>query len=100
MEQSKRRVHILEAHEEHLATDSSKPLEAAIARIFIRRDASRRSLQILEDFLRRSAVGDYAIGVAGSARAGYWSTVDVTDIRDLDRIRTELRHLVDGWRLL
>jgi hypothetical protein len=80
--------------------DETPPLQGAIARLFIRRDASSQSLQDIEAFLKKAAVGEYAIGQAGSIRSGYWPTIDVTNRRDLDRVRAKARHLIDGWKEL
>ena len=73
--------------------DDDEPLiDGAIARVFIRRDASTRSLR------RRSATGAYAVGRAGSPRSGYWTTVDIEMRSDLDQLRAKARRLIDGWR--
>ena len=82
-----------------MARDGEEPsIKGAIARVFIRRDASVRSLRRLALCLKRSATGAYAMGKAGSARSGYWSTIDLVDRRDLDRLRVKARRLIDGWR--
>jgi hypothetical protein len=73
-------------------------IEGAIARVFIRRDASNRSLRRLARCLKRSAAGAYAMGQVGSARSGYWSTIDLADRRDLDQLRIKARRLIDGWK--
>jgi hypothetical protein len=73
-------------------------IDGAIARVFIRRDASTRSLRRLALYLKRSAAGAYALGQVGSARSGYWSTIDLVDRRDLDRLRIKARRLIDGWK--
>lgn len=73
-------------------------IDGAIARVFIRRDASTRSLRRLALCLKRSAVGAYAVGKVGSARSGYWSTIDLVDRRDLDQLRVKARRLIDGWK--
>jgi hypothetical protein len=72
-------------------------IDGAIARVFIRRDASRRSLRRLAICLERGA-GRYAMGRVGSARSGYWSTVDLVEKRDLEQLRIKARRLIDGWR--
>jgi len=87
------------AKEAALAGDEPS-LKGAIARVFIRRDASTRSLRRLALCLKRKANGTYAMGRSGSARSGYWSTVDLVDRRDLDRLRIEARRLIDGWKEL
>ena len=73
-------------------------IDGAIARVFIRRDASTRSLRRLALYLKRSAYGAYAMGQVGSARSGYWSTIDVVERRDLDQLRIKARRLIDGWK--
>jgi hypothetical protein len=79
--------------------DDDEPLiDGAIARVFIRRDASTRSLRRLAICLRRSATGAYAVGRAGSPRSGYWTTVDIEMRSDLDQLRAKARRLIDGWR--
>ena len=40
----------------------------------------------------------YAMGQVGSARSGYWSTIDVVERRDLDQLRIKARRLIDGWK--
>jgi hypothetical protein len=72
----------------------------AIARVMVRRDASRRAILELVAFLESSAVGGYTLGEIGSARSGYWTTINVTDRHDLDRIREHYRRLIDGWQEL
>jgi hypothetical protein len=73
-------------------------IEGAIARVFIRRDASTRTLRRVETCLKRWAAGAYAIGRVGSARSGYWPTIDLVDRSDLDQLRIKARRLIDGWR--
>jgi hypothetical protein len=82
----------------HTALDDEPLLEGAIARVFIRRDASERSLRRLGICLRRSAAGAYALGRTGSARSGYWTTVDLAKRSDLDQLRVKARRLIDGWK--
>jgi hypothetical protein len=79
---------------------SNEALKGAIARLFIRRNTSRQSLREIEMFLRRTAIGRYAIGQSGSAQSGYWPTIEVADRRDLDRLRRKFPRLIDGWREL
>jgi hypothetical protein len=38
------------------------------------------------------------MGQVGSARSGYWSTIDLVDRRDLDQLRIKARRLIDGWK--
>jgi hypothetical protein len=73
-------------------------IDGAIARVFIRRDVSNRSLRRLALCLKRSASGAYAMGQVGSARSGYWSTIDLVERRDLDQLRIKARRLIDGWK--
>jgi hypothetical protein len=72
-------------------------IDGAIARVFIRRDASTRSLRCLASCLERGAAGRYAMGQVGSARSGYWPTIDLVEKRDLDQLRIKARRLIDGW---
>jgi hypothetical protein len=81
-------------------SDQKSRLPGAIARVFIRRNASRQSLRKIDAFLAKTAVGRYAIGQSGSARSGYWPTIVVTERRDLDRLRREVPRLIDGWKEL
>jgi hypothetical protein len=81
-------------------SDQKPRLPGAVARVFIRRNASRQSLRKIDTFLAKTAVGRYAIGQSGSARSGYWPTIVVTEQRDLDRIRREFQRLIDGWKEL
>ena len=78
--------------------DGEPLIEGAIARVFIRRDASTRALRRLGICLKRGAVGAYALGRAGSARSGYWTTVDLARRSDLDLLRVKARRLIDGWK--
>ena len=80
------------------AASDEPSIDGAIARVFIRRDASNRSLRRLALCLKRSATGAYAMGQVGSARSGYWSTIDLVDRRDLDQLRIKARRLIDGWK--
>ena len=79
------------------APGETQPIAGAVARIFLRRDASHHALQQMQGFLETSVTGDYATGQAGSPRMGYWYVIDVTDRRDLDQIRAKAPHLIDGW---
>jgi hypothetical protein len=81
-----------------VVVDDEPLIEGAIARVFIRRDASDRTLRRLRICLRRSAVGAYAVGRTGSPRSGYWTTVDVEKRSDLDQLRAKARRLIDGWK--
>ena len=80
--------------------DERLPLKGAVARLFIRRNISRQSLRDIEAFLRKTAIGRYAIGQSGSAQSGYWPTIDIADRRDLDRMRRKFPRLIDGWKEL
>jgi hypothetical protein len=81
-----------------VVVDDEPLIEGAMARVFIRRDASDRTLRRLRICLRRSAVGAYAVGRTGSPRSGYWTTVDVEKRSDLDQLRVKARRLIDGWK--
>jgi hypothetical protein len=81
-----------------VALDKEPLLEGAIARVFIRRDASARTLRRLGICLKRWAVGAYALGRTGSARSGYWTIVDLATRSDLDQLRVKARRLIDGWK--
>jgi hypothetical protein len=74
------------------ATDKP-PVGAAVARIYVRRNADPAALQRIRRYLKSRARAHYAF-----AERGAWTTIDVQAPDDLELIRHEFYRLIDGWQ--
>jgi hypothetical protein len=71
------------------------PLDDAIARMYLRRNLSRRQLADVERHLETVARGRYVFGSYSD-----WTTLELTDEADLLSLRKTFPGLIDGWREL
>ncbi|MBM0202947.1 hypothetical protein JNW90_07440 [Micromonospora sp. STR1s_5] len=70
-----------------------EPFPGAVARIFIRREASSEALARIKRHLVEKACGQYAF-----ASFGEWTALDLERPEDALLVRRDLKAYVDGWK--